>query len=181
MSRRSLIVIIALVGIGAVALIVGLRGVSDATKAETGPTESSLIPAFTPTKAPPITGKTITGQPFDLADYAGKPIILNFWASWCGPCRREIPAIAVFAKSHPEIQILGVDYLDEVPNAAAFAKANGATWPSVVDDGPIGSRYKVPGLPTTFLINSQGQIVERILGEVTEPLLAAHVKAMTAQ
>ncbi len=181
MSRRSLIVIIALVGVGAVALIVGLRGVSDATKAETGPTESSLIPPFTPTKAPAITGQTITGKPFDLADYAGKPIILNFWASWCGPCRREIPAIAAFAKSHPEIQVLGVDYQDDVADAAAFAKTHGATWPSVVDDGPIGSHYKVPGLPTTFLINRQGQIVERILGEVTEPLLDAHVKAMTEQ
>lgn len=181
MSRKSIIVILALIGIGAVVLIVGLRGISDATKAETGPTESSLIPPFTPTKAPAITGETITGEPFDLADYEGKPIILNFWASWCGPCRREIPAIAAFAKSHPEIQVLGVDYLDEVPDAAAFAKANGATWPSVVDDGPIGSRYKVPGLPTTFLINSQGQIVERILGEVTEPILEARVKAMTEQ
>lgn len=181
MSRRSLIVIVALVGIGAVALIVGVRGMAEATKAETGPTESSLIPAFTPTKAPAITGQTITGEPFDLADYAGKPIILNFWASWCGPCRREIPAIAAFAKSHPEIQVLGVDYLDDVADAATFAKANGATWPSVVDDGPIGSGYKVPGLPTTFLINSQGQIVERILGEVTEPMLAARIKAMNEQ
>ena len=68
MSRRSLIVILALVGIGAVVLIVGVRGISDATNVETGPTESSLIPAFTPTKAPAITGETITGEPFDLAD-----------------------------------------------------------------------------------------------------------------
>lgn len=179
MSRRSLIVTVALVGFGAVALFVGIRGIADVTKAETAPTESSLIPAFTPIKAPAITGQTITGKPFDLADYAGKPIILNFWASWCGPCRREIPAIAAFAKSHPEIQVLGVDYLDDVAEAAAFATANGATWPSVVDDGPIGSSYKVPGLPTTFLINSQGQIVERILGEVTEPMLAARIKAMS--
>ena len=181
MSRRSLIVIVALVGIGAIALIVGVRGMADATKAETGPTESSLIPTFTPTKAPAITGKTVTGKPFDLADYAGKPILLNFWASWCGPCQRELPAIAAFAKSHPDVQVLGVNYQDNVADAAAFEKKYGATWPSVVDDGPIGSRYKVPGLPTTFLINSEGQIVERILGEVTEPMLAARIKAMNEQ
>jgi hypothetical protein len=77
--------------------------------------------------------------------------------------------------------VLGVDYQDNVADAAAFEKKYGATWPSVVDDGPIGSRYKVPGLPTTFLINSAGQIVERILGEVTEPMLAARFKAMTEQ
>ena len=133
--------------------------------------------------APAFDLPALEGLPGGLsrADLAGKVSLVSVFASWCGPCRREIPAIAAFAKSHPEIQVLGVDYLDDVADAATFAKANGATWPSVVDDGPIGSGYKVPGLPTTFLINSQGQIVERILGEVTEPMLAARIKAMNEQ
>lgn len=179
MSRRSLIIVAALVGLGVVALVVGLRGVSEATRTDTVPTESSLIPAFEPTAAPAISGLTLAGKPFALADYAGTPVVLNFWASWCGPCRREIPALAAFAKSHPELQVVGVNYLDDPAEAAAFERDLGMTWPSVVDDGPIGSSYKLPGLPATYLINADGMIVERVLGEVTEPMLTAHVKALT--
>ena len=91
-----------------------------------------------------------------------------------------MPALAAFAKAHPEIAVVGVDYQDSAKDAKAFAAQHGATWPSVVDDGPIGSAYKVPGLPSTFLIDAQGQLVDRILGEITEQILDAHVQELTA-
>ena len=128
--------------------------------------------------APSLRGTTIDGEPFDLADYRGTPVVLNFWASWCGPCRRELPALAAFAKAHPEIQVIGVDYQDDVEAARTFAAENGATWPSVVDDGPIGAAYEVPGLPATYLIDAQGRIVERLLGEVTEAALTEQLPAL---
>lgn len=178
MSRRAIIIVIALVLLASVTFVVGLRGMTSASAPAAAPTESSLIAPFSPTMAPKITGTTLTGKPFALADYAGTPIVLNFWASWCSPCRREIPAIAAFAKAHPKVQVIGVNYQDTIDDANAFARQTGVTWPSVIDDGPIGNAYQVPGLPATYLIDAQGQIVDRILGEVTEAVLTAHVEQL---
>ncbi|MGI9117865.1 MAG: TlpA family protein disulfide reductase [Gaiellales bacterium] len=180
MSRRAKIALAALVALGAVLLGVGLWGVTHQSASSAAPTEQSLIPTFQGGPAPAIVGTTLDGRPFDLKDLAGTPVVLNFWASWCGPCRRELPAIAAFAKAHPEVQVIGVDYQDSAKAARAFATQHGATWPSVIDDGPIGAAYKVPGLPSTFLIDRQGQLVGRLLGEVTEQSLDARLKDLTA-
>ena len=77
--------------------------------------------------------------------------------------------------------MVGVDYEDDVADARAFAQEHDATWPMVIDaDGSIGEAYAVPGLPATFLIDAQGRIVDRLLGEVTEASLDAHLKALGA-
>ena len=173
-------IVIALTVIGTIALGIGLYGVVTQRTAA-APTEESLIPAFEPGPAPAVQGKTLDGGTFDLASLKGKPVVLNFWASWCHPCRKELPAIAAWAKAHPEIRVVGVDYEDDVADARAFAQQHDATWPMVVDaDGAIGEAYKVPGLPATFLIDAQGRIVDRVLGEVTEASLDAHAKALGA-
>jgi peroxiredoxin len=78
------------------------------------------------------------------------------------------------------VQVLGVNYQDGLDAAKAFAAENGVAWPSVVDDGPIGAAYEVPGLPATYLIDAQGRIVERLLGEVTEEQLEERIKVLTA-
>ena len=180
MSRRGKSILGVLIAIGIVCLGIGIYGITQQSAATSAPTEQSLIPKFQAGPAPSITGTTLTGKPFDLATYTGTPVVLNFWASWCGPCRRELPALAAFAKAHPEIAVVGVDYQDSAKDAKDFAAQHGATWPSVVDDGPIGSAYKVPGLPSTFLIDAHGKLVDRILGEVTERILDAHVQELTA-
>lgn len=181
MPRRTKQILAALVVVGLITLGIGLYGVLTQGETAAAPTTDDAIPAFQPGPAPPITGTTLDGKPFDLADYAGTPIVLNFWASWCHPCRKELPAIAAWAKAHPDVQVIGVDYEDDVADARAFAKAHDATWPMVVDaDGRIGDAYRVPGLPATFLIDAQGRIVDRILGEVTEASLDARAKALTS-
>ena len=97
------------------------------------------------------------------------------------PCRKELPAIAAWAKANPNVRVVGVDYEDDVADARAFADELGATWPMVVDaDGRIGEAYGIPGLPATFLIDAEGRIVDRILGEVTEATLDERAKALTA-
>lgn len=180
MSRRAKAILAALIVAATVLLGVGVYGVTQQSSSSAAPTEESLIPQFEAGPAPPIVGTTLEGKPFDLASYRGTPVVLNFWASWCGPCRRELSSIAAFAKAHPEVQVIGVDYQDSAKDARAFARQHQATWPSVIDDGPIGAAYKVPGLPSTFLIDRQGRIVERLLGEVTEQSLEEHLKALTA-
>ena len=179
MSRRVKLILAALIVAASGFLAIGLYGITQQSDSAAAPTEQSLIPKFEAKDAPPVLGTTLDGEPFDLADYRGTPVVLNFWASWCGPCRRELPALAAFAKANPEIQVIGVDYQDDVEAARTFAAENGATWPSVVDDGPIGAAYEVPGLPATYLIDAQGRIVERLLGEVTEATLEAKVPELT--
>ena len=179
MSHRAKIILAALTVVGLICLGIGVYGISQQSDTQAAPIDTSQIPAVDTGPAPAIVGTTLTGEPFDLATYRGTPVVLIFWASWCGPCRKELPAIAAFAKAHPEIAVIGVDYQDDVAEAKAFADKHGATWPSVVDDGPIGAAYKVPGLPATYLIDAQGQIVDRILGEVTEATLEAKVPELT--
>jgi DsbE subfamily thiol:disulfide oxidoreductase len=180
MTRRVKLILAALVVIAVAFFAVGVYGITQQTDAPAAPTEASPLPAFESKPAPAITGTTLDGQPFSLAEYRGTPVVLNFWASWCAPCRRELPAIAAFAKAHPEVQVLGVNYQDGLDAAKAFAAENGVAWPSVVDDGPIGAAYEVPGLPATYLIDAQGRIVERLLGEVTEEQLEERIKVLTA-
>ena len=179
MSRRTITIVVALAAVGLVALGIGLYGVLTQGSAA-APTEESLIPAFQPGPAPAVQGRTLDGGTFDLASLKGTPVVLNFWASWCHPCREELPAIAAWAKAHPEVQVVGVDYEDDVADARAFAKELDATWPMVIDaDGAIGEAYEVPGLPATFLIDAEGRIVDRILGEVTVESLDARAKALS--
>lgn len=179
MSRRLLIVLGVLAMVGAGVLVIGLRGAAEATAPVTSSTGLNPIPTFDPFPAPTVQGKTLDGSPIDLADYRGKPVVLNFWASWCVPCRREIPAIAAFAKDHPELQVIGVNYQDNMDDANAFVQEFGVTWPSIIDDGSIGKQFAVPGLPATFLIDADGQVVDRALGEVTKQLLDERVKALS--
>lgn len=179
MSRRWIALVAVLAALGAVALVIGLRGASQATEEAAGtPAVDAGLPAFEPFDAPTVAGPTITGGAFDLAELRGTPVVLNFWASWCGPCRKEIPALAAFAAANPGLEVIGVSYQDDPADARAFAEETGADWPSVIDDGPIGSAYRVPGLPATFFIDAEGRVVGRILGEATAATLEQGARAL---
>lgn len=181
MSRRSMIAIAVLAALGVVALAIGLRGATQAgdADAERSAAVNPDVPAFTPFPAPATAGKTLDGLSVDLARLRGTPVVLNFWATWCGPCRKELPAIAAFAKAHPDIAVIGVNYQDDPSAARALAKETGASWPSIVDDGPLGAAWKVPGLPATFYIDADGKVVDRSLGEVTAQQLEDRVPILT--
>lgn len=110
------------------------------------------------------------GQQISLADYAGKPVIVNFFASWCTPCKKETPLLARFYKSsHGKVAIIGVDANDEAGPAEKFVQAADVTYPVAVDPFPakITTSYGVFALPQTFFLNSRHRIVKKILGGVT--------------
>lgn len=120
--------------------------------------------------APPIEASTLDGAAFDLADYRGRPVIVNFWASWCGPCRDEFPVLQAGLDEHQDdgLAIVGVVYKDMPEAAAGFMDEFGATWDSVTDlDGEIAGAYRVVAPPQTYFIDSDGVLRSIHIGQVT--------------
>lgn len=121
--------------------------------------------------APPIVGTTLDGVAFDLAAYAGRPIIVNFWGPSCVPCRDEFPLlIAKEAQYAPDgLAIVGVLKDDPPEPARRFVADYGADWPTVQDaDGALSTAYRVAGRPQTYFIDGTGVIRSIQVGEVRE-------------
>jgi len=121
------------------------------------------------------------GQHVSLAQFAGRPVIVNFFASWCGPCQRETPELARFYRqSGGRTLIIGVDSNDQAGHALKFAAAKGVGYPVGVDPFParVTTSYGVTALPQTFFLNAQHRIVKRVYGAVTAQQLRAGVALM---
>jgi thiol-disulfide isomerase/thioredoxin len=124
--------------------------------------------------APPLRGVALDGAAFDLALEPEVPILLNFWATWCGPCRHEIPEISAFATEHPEVIVIGVS-VDEgisLQRLARFAQTTGVTYRIVLDDaGRDAGRWGVSTLPTTFALSADRHIASSRVGTVDRKVL----------
>jgi cytochrome c biogenesis protein CcmG/thiol:disulfide interchange protein DsbE len=121
--------------------------------------------------APPLAGSTLDGATFDLAAQRGKPVLVNFWASWCGPCREEFPLLEDAAVRHAAegLVVVGALYKDDPEPAQAFVEEQGATWPTVTDpERAIGQAWKVLAPPQTFFIDREGIIREVQVGQVRD-------------
>ncbi len=108
-----------------------------------------------------------------LSDYRGKVVLLNWFASWCEPCKREIPAfLAAEAALGDDLVILGVDYLESADKATGILDELGAAYPAVLDSsGAVAEHYRVAGMPTTFLVDREGTLVAARTGELKEDAL----------
>jgi len=117
-----------------------------------------------------ITGTALDGTTLDLANYRGKPLVLNFWASWCVPCREEFPLFKDRLATLGErdgLQVVGVLYKDQPELAQAFLSDFGASWPSLTDpDGSIAAAYRVVAPPQTYFIDKDGVLQGIQIGEV---------------
>ena len=120
--------------------------------------------------APAITGPTVDGSTVDLAAYRGHPVVVNFWASWCTPCRDEFPLFKdKLATLGPTdgLVILGVLYKDQPDLAKQFLTDFGATWPTATDpDGAIATAYRIAAPPQTFFIDKNGVVQGIQIGEL---------------
>jgi peroxiredoxin len=124
------------------------------------------------------------GQLLRLSDFRGKTVVLNFWASWCAPCRAEMPEFqAVYEERHDsaDLSVLAIDFLmtDSREAALGFIEEVGATFPIAFDTrrGDVAIRYGVAGLPATFFIDPDGVLRHMNFGPVTGGLLARGVEA----
>jgi len=111
--------------------------------------------------APDFTLETIDGRQISLSDYRGKNVILNFWATWCGPCRFETSTVEAIheAWADKDVVVLGVNVQDGFDSASSYAKANNLKFTIPVDvPGELIRLYGVRGIPTTFFINREGII-----------------------
>ncbi|MEJ5201262.1 MAG: TlpA disulfide reductase family protein [Anaerolineales bacterium] len=145
--------------------------------------KASVAP-ITGFQAPDFQLNTEDGQSIRLATLQGKPVILNFWASWCLPCKSEIPALEKVHQQYVDrVVILGVNVTinDHLPVASRFLQESMITFPVVWDvQGSTTSRYGVSALPTTFFLDRYGRIQNVIIGgPMSEALLIAEVEKLS--
>ena len=110
------------------------------------------------------------GDRVHLAQFTGRPLVVNFWASWCVPCRKEMPALGAAAERLAgQVWFVGINHRDGRTSATAFERDVGVGYPSGFDpDGGVARRFGVVGLPTTVFVDARGRIVARQLGEITD-------------
>jgi thiol-disulfide isomerase/thioredoxin len=121
-------------------------------------------------------------QHLSLESLAGRPVIVNFFASWCTPCQKETPLIARFYRArHGGVTVVGIDVNDSASAALAFVHKSGVTYPVAVDPLPMttATAYGLPGLPATFFLNAHHHIVKRVFGPVTQAELTSGATLMT--
>ena len=130
--------------------------------------------------APDFTLPGLTDGAVKLSDFVGMPVVLNFWASWCAPCRAEFPRLQRVSDDGTAV-VVGVSYRDRIKSdLAKFANRQRATWPVAFDaEDIVGRAYKVPSVPTTFFIDAGGVIRHRQFGELTAADLARGVATIT--
>ncbi len=129
--------------------------------------------------APDFTLHAYDGTTYQLSALRGQVVVINFWATWCGPCHAEAPQLQALSESlHKEgVVFLGVDQVDKLADAQAFIKQYNITYPTGLDDSGIVDAYGIQGLPTTFIVNQQGEVVYRTLAAIDPGDLQAKIEA----
>jgi thiol-disulfide isomerase/thioredoxin len=161
-TRTALAVAAAAAVAGIVAVGVVLAGGRDPSSQPTAaaPAPSEPAEVVEARGVDPVTGASV-----DLADYAGRPVVLNFWASWCPPCREEIPALVQLAERHPDVALVGVNFQDSASGAKELQRELGFDFPSIADpNGDLGFRLGIQGMPTTFFLDAAHRIVGVVVG-----------------
>ncbi len=125
---------------------------------------------------------TIDGREISLADRDGRPAVVNFWATWCAPCRREMPMMGELAAAHPDIDVIFANQREAPQTVGLFLATEGLRLSNVVLDeaGSLGRHYAALGLPTTIFLDADGQVVERHVGEISREAFAAGLARLGA-
>ena len=158
----------ALISLGGLSL--GLLTAGTARAALPEPPLTHIMAPVKPARpAPDFSLPDMDGKIHKLSDYSGKVVLLNFWATWCPPCRRELPSMEMLYRDLKDkpFQVLACDQQEDIDTVFAFTGQldPAPTFPLLLDSKSVVSKaYSVPGLPTTFLIDKTGQVAYRAVG-----------------
>jgi DsbE subfamily thiol:disulfide oxidoreductase len=159
MNRTRLVTVAAVVGLSLLVLWAALSGAPAKSGAQSGNAPSSPLT---------LTGKTLDGKRYDLTKYRGRPVVINFFASWCPSCAKEAADLTAFAKDHPEVAFVGVDIRDTPAKGREWVMRYGVPFPVVFDrEGTIASQWGVIGIPATFFLDRRGVLRAQITGPST--------------
>lgn len=145
-----------------------------------GMLKPSLPPGELAGAAPAFTLTNLDGKPVSLADFRGKVVVLDFWATWCPPCKREIPDFIDLQKEYGSrgVQIIGIA-LDQPEKVEAFARQNGMNYPILLGSDDIALKYGgISGIPTTFIIDKSGRIVNKFEGFRPRQVFEAEIRKL---
>ncbi len=124
-----------------------------------------------------------TSNTINIAQFRGKPLVVNFWATWCGPCWEEHPVLVANARMmQPNVQFLGVVFQDKEEKILGFLQQRGESYPTVVDEaGKTAIAYGVGGIPETYFIDANGVIVAKYNGPMSSDILQTHLQKVMRQ
>jgi len=133
--------------------------------------------------APPFTLQLFDGGTLSLTGLRGRVVVVNFWASWCVPCRQEAPLLEQTWRAYRDkgVVLIGVDYIDTEPAARAFLKEFEITYPNGPDLGTkIAQAYRIRGVPETFFVGKDGRIAYVHIGPLGERILTQRIERLLA-
>lgn len=177
-KRRTVVTVTAVVavllaGALAVTLLTSKSGKADGNAASGSSGNTVEYQAGHRPLAPDLAGTSLTGTPVKLSSYRGKTVVLNFWGSWCSPCRGEAPTLAVLDQQYGSkgVAFLGDDVGDTPANALAFTRSVGISYPSINDQGysvvqQLARVVPVNDTPTTVVIDKTGHVAAMVIGAI---------------
>ncbi len=125
-----------------------------------------MLLAWTPATAAQLQWVDDSGAIHSLDEYKGRAVLVHFWASWCGPCRQEMPLLTAWLKQHPEVTIIPVSLDSTIENAQAFLSSNGFDLPAQLTDSAQAMGMGARGLPTTLVVAADSSITARQIGSL---------------
>jgi cytochrome c biogenesis protein CcmG, thiol:disulfide interchange protein DsbE len=132
------------------------------------------------TRAPAVSLPALDGgKQITLASHLGRPVVLNFWASWCEPCTREMPTLIEFAKDTPGLDVVGLAVSDRPADSRRFAEEVGITFDLGIDrEGEVAREFGVTGLPVTVIVDPEGRIADTFFGEISRAQLDSYAEQL---
>ena len=142
--------------------------------------DAALAHAKVGAPAPAFDEPKLGGGTLAMSSLVGKPVYLNFFASWCGPCNDEAPDLsAVASEFKPDgLQVIGVDVLESAKKAQQFVAEHHVLYPAVVDDGTLRDAYRINGMPVHVFIARDGTVKKIVVGQLSKAEMIAGVKAI---